>query len=57
MVLKRVYFIKIIISDELKLKKKIQEIPITLDRAKPYLTANVIVGNQSSPVKLLVDEP
>jgi hypothetical protein len=52
---KRVYFYQDNNKRRTKIEKKYKEIPITLDRAKPYLTANVIVGNQSSPVKLLVD--
>lgn len=38
-----------------KLEKKFKNIPITIERAKPYLYSNVVIDSLGIPAKLLID--
>lgn len=38
-----------------KINKKYTEYPITVEKSKPYLLADVTIGNQTNPAKLLLD--
>lgn len=38
-----------------KLEKKFKNIPITIERAKPYLYSNVVIDSLEIPAKLLID--
>jgi hypothetical protein len=52
---KRVYFYQDTNKKRAKIEKKYKEIPITIEKAKPYITADVLVNRKPSQVKLLVD--
>lgn len=38
-----------------KIEKKFKSVPITIEKLKPYIKANVMVSNMEIPVKLLID--
>lgn len=38
-----------------KIEKKFQDIPITIEKLKPYLNSSVVMNTEEIPVKLLID--
>ncbi len=38
-----------------KIEKRYQHVPITIERAKPYVTGSVVINSSIIPVKLLID--
>jgi hypothetical protein len=38
-----------------KIRKKYEEVSITIEKNKPYVLANVLIGEKNVPVKLLID--
>ncbi len=38
-----------------KIEKKFEEIPITIERSKPYIEGNIVMNSAEIPVKLLID--
>jgi hypothetical protein len=38
-----------------RIKKKFQEVPITIERSKPYIVSSVFLNSNEIPVKLLID--
>ena len=38
-----------------KIEKKFQDVPITIEKLKPYLTSIVVMNTEEIPVKLLID--
>jgi len=52
---KRIYFHKETVKKRNKIERRYNKIPISIERAKPYVNSIVVMGNQAVPVKLLVD--
>ncbi|MGO4820904.1 MULTISPECIES: aspartyl protease family protein [unclassified Flavobacterium] len=52
---KRIYFHKERVKKRNKIERRYNKIPISIERAKPYVNSIVVMGNQAVPVKLLVD--
>lgn len=42
-------------KNHIKIEKKFTKIPITIEKSKPYLEGNVIINDNTIPVKLLID--
>lgn len=52
---KRIYFHKETVKKRNKIEKRYNKIPITIEKAKPYVNSIVVMDNAAVPVKLLVD--
>ncbi|MFM9826740.1 PDZ domain-containing protein [Flavobacterium sp.] len=42
-------------ENRIKIEKKFVEVPITIEKSKPYVEGNVFIDNNNIPVKLLID--
>ena len=42
-------------KNQKRIEKKFKAVPITIERAKPYIVANVVVDSVNIPAKLLID--